>query len=72
MQVISSNNVEQFLDFAGEILEYRIALDYTSKRKKGNLISQEEQEKVLTKCAEEKWEDILRTFSRGTEIQNFI
>lgn len=72
MQVISSNNVEQFLDFAGEIFEYRIALDYASKRKKGNLISQEEQEKVLTKCAEEKWEDILRTFSRGTEIQNFI
>lgn len=72
MQVISSNNVEQFLDFAGEIFEYRIALDYASKRKRGNLISQEEQEKVLTKCAEEKWEDILRTFSRGTEIKNFI
>lgn len=72
MQVISSNNVEQFLDFAGEIFEYRIALDYASKRKKGNLISQEEQEKVLSKCAEEKWEDILRTFSRGSEIKNFI
>ena len=28
MQVISSNNVEQFLDFAGEIFEFRIALDY--------------------------------------------
>lgn len=72
MQVISSNNVEQFLDFTGEIFEYRIALDYASKRKKGNLISQEEQENVLTRCAEEKWEDILRTFSRGNEIQNFI
>lgn len=72
IQVISSNNVEQFLDFAGELFEYRIALDYASKRKRGNLISQEEQEKVLIKCAEEKWEDILRTFSRGNEIQNFI
>lgn len=72
LQVISSNNVEQFLDFAGEIFEYRIALDYASKRKKSSLISQEEQEKVLRKCAEEKWEDILRTFSKGTEIQKFI
>lgn len=72
MQVISSNNVEQFLDFAGEIFEFRIALDYASKRKKGTLISQEDQDKVLTKCAEEKWDDILRTFSRGTEIQRFI
>lgn len=72
MQVISSNNVEQFLDFAGEIFEFRIALDYASKRKKGALISQEDQEKVLTKCADEKWDDILRTFSKGTEIQKFI
>lgn len=69
---ISSNNVEQFLDFAGEIFEYRIALDYASKRKRGNLISQAEQEMILTKCAAEKWEDILRTFSRGPEIQTFI
>ena len=72
MQIMSSNNVEQFLDFAGEVFEFRIALDYASKRKKGTLISQEEQEKVLVKCAEEKWDDILRTFSRGTEIQQFI
>lgn len=72
LQVISSNNVEQFLDFAGEIFEYRIALDYASKRKKIKLISQEEQEKILIKCAEEKWDDILRTFSRGSEIQRFI
>lgn len=72
MQIISSNNVEQFLDFAGEIFEFRIALDYASKRKKGTLISQEDQEKILTKCAEEKWDDILRTFSKGTEIQRFL
>lgn len=72
MQVISSNNVEQFLDFAGEIFEFRIALDYASKKKRGVLISQENQDKILTKCAEEKWDDILRTFSRGTEIQTFI
>lgn len=72
LQVMSSNNVEQFLDFAGEVFEFRIALDYTSKKKKKNLISHEEQEKVLVKCAEEKWDDILRTFSRGSEIQQFI
>lgn len=72
LQIISSNNVEQFLDFAGEIFEYRIALDYAAKRKKIALISQEEQEKILIKCAEEKWNDILRTFSRGIEIQQFI
>lgn len=72
LQVMSSNNVEQFLDFAGEVFEFRIALDYASKKKKKNLISHEEQEKVLIKCAEEKWDDILRTFSRGSEIQQFI
>ena len=69
---ISTNNVEQFLDFAGEIFEFRIALDYSSKRKRTSLISQEDQERMIKKCAEEKWEDILRTFSRGGEIQRLI
>ncbi len=72
LQVISSNNVEQFLDFAGEIFEFRIALDYASKKKRKALISQEEQEQIIIRCAEEKWDDILRTFSRGLEIQQFI
>lgn len=72
LQVLSSCNVEQFLDFAGEIFELRIALDYVSKRRRKALISQEEQEKVIVKCAEEKWRDILRTFSLGSDIQIFI
>lgn len=70
--IMSSNNVEQFLDFAGEIFEFRIALDYTSRKKKVTMISQEEQERILIRCAEEKWDDIRRTFSKGAEIQQFI
>ena len=69
---LSSYNVEQFLDFSGELFEYRIALDYVSRKKKKTWITHQEQHKVITKCANEKWDDILRTFSMGREIQNFI
>lgn len=72
LQTLSSCNVEQFLDFAGMLFELRIALDYVSRKRRKALISQEEQENVIVKCAEEKWADILRTYSMGLQIQQFI
>lgn len=69
---LSSCNVEQFLDFAGTLFELRIALDFVSRKRKANLISQEEQEAAIIKCVEEKWEDITRTYSMGQQVQKFI
>lgn len=69
---LSSGNVEQFLDFAGEIFEYRIALDILPKSRKKKMITALEQENAIKKCADEKWEDILRNFSFGMEVQTFL
>lgn len=69
---LSSGNVEQFLDFAGRIFELRIALDYIPGKRNTTLISLEEQEFVIMKCVEEKWNDITRTYTMGRQIQKFI
>lgn len=69
LYMLSSFNVEQFLDFAGAVFELRIALDYVSKKKKTLMVTWKDQETAIVKCAEEKWNDILRTYSMGRQIQ---
>lgn len=68
---LSSCNVEQFLDFAGEIFECRIALEAMPRSRK-KLVSAVEQERTIKACVEEKWEDIRRNFSFGEDVQRFL
>lgn len=65
---LSFYNVEQFLDFAGEIFECRIALEAMPGRRK-RLVSVKEQEQTIKACVEEKWEDIRRNYAFGEDVQ---
>lgn len=72
LQYLSFYNIEQFLEFSGEIFEARIALDYTSKKKKSDYLTAKEQEQIIVNYAEEKWQNIRKSFAEGEEIQRFL
>ena len=59
---LSSNNIEQFLSFAGELFEIMVARKISDKTMN---IDAAEQEKVLKKVAERKWLEQSRLVSEG-------
>ncbi|MDR3169457.1 MAG: hypothetical protein LBU27_07015 [Candidatus Peribacteria bacterium] len=72
LSALSSNNIEQFLEFAGAIFERRIAESFTSSKKRKGKISATEQEKIIKKIAQKKWDSITRQYTNYKDINNLL
>lgn len=69
---LSSFNVEEFLNLAGEVFERRLALNYIIRRRRKQEISLAEQEEILKKSAALRWKSIEQAFTYGDVVQNFL
>lgn len=70
---ISSYNIEQFLAFSGSIFEQYVASSIVqSKQKKTLRINPAEQERYLRQVATQRYDEILRKFEYGENIQNLF
>ena len=66
---MSSANIDQFLDVAGDIFEEVLALRVVNKRPP---ISAIRQEQVVLAVAKRKWDDIPKRIVDGRDVQNFL
>lgn len=70
---ISSYNIEQFLAFSGSIFEQYVARTIVQTKQKGVLrISPADQERYLQQVATKRYNEILRKFEHGENIQNLL
>ncbi len=69
--LLSSNNVYQFLTFAGAVFERRLSYQYSPK--KGNdKVSSLEQDKIIHTIAERKWNELRTSFVDAEKIENAL
>lgn len=66
---LSSNNIEQFLAFAGELFEEMISNKISGKE---IIVGDDSQEKIIKEIAERKWREISRTIPYSTQIIRFL
>lgn len=74
LKKLSSYNIEQFLSFCSNIFDLSITKSLSSKNR-SNLsfaVSAKEQELAIKTTSEKRWNDILRRFEQGEQIQNFL
>jgi hypothetical protein len=70
---ISSYNIEQFLAFSGSIFEQYVASSIVqSKQKRSLKIKSSDQERYLRQVATQRYDEILRKFEYGENIQNLF
>lgn len=70
---LSSYNIEQFLSFCAGIFDMSITQSMNSRKKNVSFaISPKEQESYIRTTADKRWNDILKRFDLGQEVQNFI
>lgn len=69
---LASNNIYQFLDFAGEIFERRIALQYDVKRKNSLHVLAEEQDSIIRRVCEARWKMIGNSFLNFSEVRSLL
>lgn len=69
--LLSSNNVFQFLTFAGAVFERRLSYQYNIK--KGDVkVSAEEQDKIIHTVSERKWKELSTLFVDAVKIENVL
>lgn len=66
---LSFFNIEQFLSIAGAIFERRIAFDYINIKNRPSWVSAAEQEEIIINVATDRWNEILKQYSNGREVQ---
>ncbi|WP_422653307.1 hypothetical protein [Desulfitobacterium sp.] len=66
---IASYNIEQFLDFSGELFEEIIA---STLLKRQQSLDPSRQEAIQKKVAQQRWDDIIRRIPNGRGVQNFL
>lgn len=66
---LSSNNIEQFLSFAGELFEEMI-----SNKISGTdlMLSDETQQKIIKEIVDQKWKDLSRTIPYSDQVIKFL
>lgn len=69
---ISSFNIEQFLAFAGEIFSKCISEEIIVGKKKNIALKPHEQQKIIKKVAENRFEEITKRFNCGESIRNLL
>ena len=69
--MISSRNIYQYIEFAGALFDLRIALDI-SPRKSKKTVSTKEQDLVIKKLADRKWEMLDTQFVDGAVIKKLL
>lgn len=73
LKKIASYNIEQFLAFSGAIFDQYVAKDIMSTKRKNDIkIKPEDQEKCIKQVAEQRYEEILRRFEYGENMQNLF
>jgi hypothetical protein len=66
---LSSNNIEQFLSFAGELYESMLARKISDKPIN---IDAGEQEKILKRIADNKWKEQIRLLPHSERVMKFL
>jgi hypothetical protein len=66
---LSSNNIDQFLTFAGELFEHMLARKIADKPV---IIDAAEQEKVMRKIALERWSEQIRIVPYSDQVMKFL
>lgn len=69
LTTIASLNIEQFLDFSGELFEEIIASTLLNKQQS---LDPFRQEAILKKMAQQRWDDIVRRIPNGRSVQKFL
>lgn len=69
MAKLSSSNVDQFLDVAGDVFEEVLAIRVVNKRPP---ISAKRQEQIVLQAARRRWDDIPKRIADGTSIQRLV
>ena len=71
LKSMAFNNIEQYLEFCGGLFERRIANNYMSKKKK-MVVSSLEQEKIIKKVANDKWDAIRKQYANADDIYSLL
>ncbi len=69
LAILSSSNIEQFLDFAGELFEQIISAILLRRQ---TILSPNTQEEILKKVIDRRWEEIPRRVPNGREVQKLL
>ncbi len=69
---LSTNNIEQFLEFSGAIFERKIAEHFISSKKRKDKVSAVEQEEIIKKVAQAKWKSINRQYTNYINILSLL
>ncbi|MGA2161107.1 MAG: hypothetical protein ABSG28_02745 [Methanoregula sp.] len=69
LAVLSSSNIEQFLELSGDLFDEII---YSKKIKKITVLPIIRQEAIIKKSAKKRWEEIPNRISNSTEVTNFL
>jgi hypothetical protein len=68
---LSSSNVDQFVELAGDLFE-ELSAKTAGRRNDDTTLSAERQHEILKEAAERRWQAIPRRFPRGYEARRFL
>jgi hypothetical protein len=69
MVTLSSWNIEQFLNFAGDLYERMISAKNTNRN---HVLDPKQQHSILEKAAQSRWLDIVNRVPEGRKVQRFL
>ena len=72
LQLLSFGNVYQYISFCGAVFERKISYKYDNKKKHNPKISAEEQDHIIKKLSQKRWEELDVLYSNSSEIKRFI
>ena len=67
--LLSFNNVYQFLSCCGQIFERRLSYKYASKKRHITTVSPLEQDRILSKLAKKRWDELDVMYSNSRQIK---
>lgn len=71
LQLLSSGNIYQFLNYCGAIFERKISYAYNKKRMNSK-VSATEQDQIIRRISKQRWEELDVLYINSKEIKQFI
>ena len=72
IRTLASGNMYQFLCFCGALFERRLSYKYEAKRRRVTAISPAEQDKIIHKVSEDKWNELKTLYFDSSRLKQVL